>query len=280
VLTSSALRVLGHADLAAAGELLKRDEVANVFIASRVDAARDQAWRLGGELWGYVTDGELAGLCYAGANFVPAADDPNALSAFADRARRRGRRCSSMVGPQNQVRQLWSLLEPFWGPAREFREDQPLLAIDRRPLIAGDPAVRQVLPEELDLILPACIDMFTEEVGVSPLGTDGGVLYRARVRELVAAGRSFARIENGQVIFKAEIGAVSGQACQLQGVWVDPGYRGTGLSAQGMAAVVSAAQESLAPVVSLYVNGFNVPARRAYDRVGFTQIGAFATVLF
>lgn len=280
VLTTSALRVLGPADLATAGELLKRDEVANVFISSRVDAAREQSWRLGGELWGYVTEGELGGLCYAGANLVPASADPNALRAFADRARRRGRRCSSMVGLQDQVRQLWSLLEPFWGPAREFREDQPLLMIDQPPLIAGDPGVRQVRPDELDLILPACIDMFTEEVGISPLGTDGGVLYRARVRELVAAGRSFARIENGQVVFKAEIGAVSGRVCQLQGVWVDPAHRGTGLAAKGMAAVVAAAQESLAPVVSLYVNGFNVPARRAYDRVGFTQIGAFATVLF
>ena len=33
-------------------------------------------------------------------------------------------------------------------------------------------------------------------------------------------------------------------------------------------------------VSSLYVNGFNHPARRAYEKVGFTQIASFATVLF
>jgi hypothetical protein len=33
-------------------------------------------------------------------------------------------------------------------------------------------------------------------------------------------------------------------------------------------------------VSSLYVNGFNTVARRAYTRIGFRQVGSFATVLF
>jgi predicted GNAT family acetyltransferase len=33
-------------------------------------------------------------------------------------------------------------------------------------------------------------------------------------------------------------------------------------------------------VASLYVNAYNTPARAAYGRVGFSQIGSFATVLF
>jgi predicted GNAT family acetyltransferase len=38
-------------------------------------------------------------------------------------------------------------------------------------------------------------------------------------------------------------------------------------------------QATIAPVVTLYVNDFNRPARATYSRVGFTQIGSFATVL-
>jgi predicted GNAT family acetyltransferase len=30
--------------------------------------------------------------------------------------------------------------------------------------------------------------------------------------------------------------------------------------------------------VSLYVNDYNRPARATYDRVGFTQVGEFATI--
>jgi predicted GNAT family acetyltransferase len=36
----------------------------------------------------------------------------------------------------------------------------------------------------------------------------------------------------------------------------------------------------VAPVVSLYVNEFNHPARRAYERAGFRQTATFATIMF
>jgi len=117
-------------------------------------------------------------------------------------------------------------------------------------------------------------------VGVSPLGPNGGGAYRARVRELIDAGRAYARIEDGRVIFKAEIGSVTPHACQVQGVWVRPELRGRGLAEAGMAALVNDALRRVAPVVSLYVNDYNRPARAAYRRVGFTQTATFASVLF
>jgi predicted GNAT family acetyltransferase len=190
-----------------------------------------------------------------------------------------GRRCSSIVGPAEAVSQLWSLLAPAWGPPRDVRPVQPVLAMSALSAIEPDPLVRMVQPRELDVVLPSCIAMFTEEVGVSPIGADGGVAYRARMADLIAAGRSFARIDDGKVIFKAEIGAVTPQACQVQGVWVPPEARGRGHAVRGMAAVVRAALQ-LAPLVTLYVNDFNAPARAAYRRVGFTQAGTFMSVLF
>ena len=272
--------MLGEADLPAAAAHLATDPVANVFVSSRVEAAVERSWRLGGELWGYGCGRQWSGLCYSGANLVPDAASPEAVVAFAERARRRGRRCSSIVGPREQVLMLWRLLEDDWGPAREVRDDQPVLAISSTPSVEPDPLVRRVREDELDVLMPACVDMFTEEVGVSPVASADGGLYRARVRELVLGGRAVARIENGQVVFKAELGSVTSRASQVQGVWVRPDLRGRGLAAPGMASVVRYAQETFAPTVSLYVNGYNVAARRAYDRVGFEQVGTFATVLF
>jgi predicted GNAT family acetyltransferase len=152
--------------------------------------------------------------------------------------------------------------------------------IDHEPDLPGDEAVRRVRPDELELILPACIAMFTEEVGVSPVGADGGALYRARVAELISQGRSFARIENDRVVFKAEVGSATAAACQIQGVWVDPQLRGRGLGTVGTSAVVSHALRDIAPVVSLYVNDYNTAARASYARVGFTHVGDFASILF
>ena len=82
------------------------------------------------------------------------------------------------------------------------------------------------------------------------------------------------------MIFKAEIGAVTPQACQVQGVWVRPDCRGQGLAAPGMAAVVIEARRTISPVVSLYVNDFNTPGRATYRRAGFREIGEFMSVLF
>jgi len=211
---------------------------------------------------------------------VPVAATSAAVTAFADRARLQGRRCSSIVGPAEAVGELWALLAPYWGRPREIRARQPVMTITSAPLVPPDPLVRLVRPDELDTLLPAAIAMFTEEVGVSPIGPDGGASYRARVAELIRAGRSYARIEDGLVIFKAEIGAVSPLACQVQGVWVPPELRGRGHASHGMAAVVTEALRSVAPVISLYVNDFNAPARAAYLRAGFTETGLFSSVLF
>jgi predicted GNAT family acetyltransferase len=277
---SSSLRLLDNRDREEALDLCDRDPVVNVFISSRVREAGLEPSRLCAQIWGYQSGGRLTSLCYAGANLVPVAATPPAITAFAGRARLLGRRCSSIVGLAPDTLGLWELLQPYWGAPREVRAVQPVMAISGPPLVAPDPLVRRVRPDELSILLPASVAMFTEEVGVSPVGPDGGAAYRARVGELIALGRAFARIEDGQVVFKAEIGSVTPLACQVQGVWVRPELRGRGLATAGMAAVVTEALRNVAPVVSLYVNDFNTPARAAYHRVGFTETATFASVLF
>lgn len=277
---SDQARLLDDRDRGAALDVCAADPVANVFVESRIRAYGLDPGRLGAQMWGFEQGGRLTSLCYGGANLVPVQASPPAVAAFADRALRQGRRCSSIVGPSSAVSELWGQLRPYWGPARDVRSAQPLMAIDGPSPVAVDPAVRRVRADEIDILLPAAIAMFTEEVGISPLNGDGGASYRARVSELVRTGRAFARVEDGQVIFKAEVGAATPQACQVQGVWVRPEYRGSGLAAPGMAAVVALARESISPVVSLYVNDFNAPARATYRRAGFAEVGEFMSVLF
>ncbi|MFE2292304.1 GNAT family N-acetyltransferase [Streptomyces sp. NPDC059452] len=280
-MTQTTTRVLEPSDLGAALAILESEPVANAFVTSRVQVAGLDPWRLGGEMWGWYADGRLRSLCYAGANLVPICAGPEAVRAFADRARRAGRRCSSIVGPAEPTALLWRLLEPGWGPAREVRANQPLMVTESPSAdITPDPLVRRIRKDETEVLMPACVAMFTEEVGISPLAGDGGLLYQARVAELIGSGRSFARIDDGKVVFKAEIGAATTQACQIQGVWVAPEHRGKGLSETGMAAVLRYALADVAPVVSLYVNDYNTPARKAYRRVGFRETGTFMSVLF
>src|SRR3954471_18129917 len=103
MLRSTSLRVLRPEDLPEVTELLQRDPVADVFVASRVEAVGLDPARLGGEMWGYTVDGRLEALCHAGANLVPVQAGSDAVRAFAERGRRQGRRCASIVGDRTAV---------------------------------------------------------------------------------------------------------------------------------------------------------------------------------
>nr|WP_062206051.1 DUF4081 domain-containing GNAT family N-acetyltransferase [Streptomyces sp. NBRC 109706] len=282
MLITPSVRVIAPEELSPVLALLDEDPVANAFVTARVLDSRLEPPFLGGEMWGHYRRGRLTALCYAGANLVPIQADDEAVRAFAARARAQGRRCSSIVGPVPATARLWSLLEPHWGPAREVRARQPLLATRTVPTeVAPDPRVRRMRKDEMPLVLPAAVDMFTEEVGISPLDAeDGGLTYQARVAEIVGAGRCFARVEDGRIVFKAEIGAVTPQCCQLQGVWTAPDRRGEGLATRGLATVLRHALAETAPLVSLYANDFNAPALAVYRRLGFTEVGALMSVLF
>jgi len=248
------------------------------MVAARFEQVGMNEAAMGGQFWG--VGGGRDALLFAGASMVPLAGDAASMRSFAHVAARRGRKCATILGPADLVMPLWERLEPRWGPARDVRADQPLMACHDEPRGPLDPHVRLVRPDELDDYFPSAVSMFTEEVGVDPRVGDNGRGYRARISELIGAGRAYARFDGQTVIFKAEVGSLSHQVALIQGVWVHPQLRGRGLAGPAMAAVVRSIQRDLRRLPSLYVNQYNRPARRTYDRIGFQQVGRFASVLF
>jgi predicted GNAT family acetyltransferase len=280
--TREQVRVLGPGDRDGFVALAEQDPVVNVFADYRARLTNlDERW-LGGQVWGRFEGDELVAGCHLGANLVPVQCTPDDVGAFADVALRRRNSVGTIVGPSDVVAALWDLLEPRWAKPREVRARQPHLQMDRHPEIPGDPCVRVTTPADLEVLYPACVAMYTEEVGVSPENdAGGGDLYRARIRQLIGRGWSMASFDEAGVVFKAEVACATPYAAQVQGVWVRPDRRGEGLAVSGMAAVVSHVLGTrMAPVVSLYVNEWNAPARAAYARVGFEQTATFATMMF
>jgi uncharacterized protein len=274
------LRVLGPADLDEVTALLATDPVRNVVVDYRSRLTRLEPRWLGGEMWGYYEHGELVSVCHSAANLIPALTRGEALRRFAERALARGPRCSAIVGQARDVEQLWGELAPHWPQPREVRPDQPHYEIASAPLVEPDPRVRRTTRDQVDALYPASVAMHIEEVGIDPRGTGSGAVFRAGLRQAVSAGRSFSRIDDGRVVFKADLAAVTPHACQVQGVYVDPDRRGQGLGTAGMAAVVAIALREVAPVVSLYANAYNVAALRTYEKVGFRHTATFSTILF
>jgi predicted GNAT family acetyltransferase len=279
--TPSGVRVLGPPDLPDFLALAAQDPVVNVFVDYRARTTQlDRRW-LGGEVLGRFVDGELVSALHVGANLVPIQAGSEDLQAFADMLIPRRHHCATLVGLHKAVDELWVLLGEQLGRARETRWRQPHLEIGTDPAVAPDPGVRRTGQSDIDVLYPACVAMYTEEVGVSPEAGGGAPLYRARVAQLVSRGWSFARFDDtGRVIFKAEVACASPYAAQVQGVYVVPDLRGRGLASAGMAAVVEAVRRDIAPTVSLYVNEWNESARAAYARVGFVESARFSTVMF
>lgn len=284
------MRFLNRSDLTEALELCAQNPVDSVLAAARfLELSAVPGRNLEG--WGWPRTGPLRALCWAGANIVPVlsprlspAESRQALDAFSSHAIRVRNQASSLVGPRQAVLPMWQQISHV-RKAREVRENQPSMILDAAPQVSADSRVRVTRSDEFSVLFPACVAMFTEEVGYSPLGIDGGASYAQRVRFLIEHGRSFVYTKPGEdgkpeVVFKAEIGALTPQVAQIQGVWVAPKYRGEGRSIGGMAAVVDLVRRHHAPIVSLYVNDFNTAALRTYRKVGFRSAGAYATILF
>lgn len=273
-------RALGPDDLEPALALCAVDPVANVLAAVRISEGAGRP-SFGAGAWGAFEDGRLLSLAWVGANVVPVSPTGRGLEAISRAVVVHNRVFSSLVGDGPAVHTVWSHLQQAWPSPRQLRADQPSLTISTAPLVASDAQVRPAVMAELDVVLPASVAMFTEEYGYSPLGSGGA--YAARVRQLIDGGRSFVRIGTGpqgpRVEYKAEIGAFALGVAQIQGVWTHPDLRGQGVGAAGTAAVVEHAYALGAKVVSLYVNDYNTTARKMYHRIGFDQVGSYATVV-
>jgi RimJ/RimL family protein N-acetyltransferase len=263
--------------------LVDDDPIVNAVVGARLRSAGSvEPRRLGGTLLAARdADGRLTGAAFSGGNLLPVGGGPEEWRAIGLHLAEFQRGCSSIVGPAAAVQALWDVLSRAWDEPRSIRAAQPLLLLDSGgALPPGDRRVRAIRPSEVDRYVPAAAAMFTEELGISPYELTGAPDYRRRVAALVNAGRAFGIVDaDGQVIFKADLGAVSPRTCQVQGVWVRPDLRGCGLGGAGLAEVLRHAL-TLAPTVSLYVNDFNVPARRVYARLGMRQVATLSTILF
>lgn len=280
--TRPAVRPLTPADRDAALALCGRDPARHLFVAARIE----ESARTGSlsSVLGHRVDGELDSICWANANIVPVETDDSARAALAERMRRWRPSTASVLGPREEVLDLWDRLARHWGPPRAIRADQPLMTTRTKPSARGleiDHRVRPAWDSEVDAVLPAATHMFTHEIGYPPY-VGSSRAYRAAVAGLIARRHTFVLVDQGEVVFKTDIGSLALGCAQLQGVWLTPRLRGRGLSGPLLAAVVDQVLDGrVGPVteVSLYVNDFNVAALALYERIGFTTVGTFATVL-
>ncbi|MEY3568771.1 MAG: hypothetical protein RL587_1212 [Actinomycetota bacterium] len=269
------VRAIEQKDLETALAIANLDPISNCYLVSKLENWHgiDQQLLL-------VTDrNRNLGIAYIGINATTANCSYEMLTHLADYLNTVRSVSSSIVGLREDVFGLWEQISSLWGPPRLIREDQPLLELTS--YVQGDlnPEVRAATIEDLDLVLPAAANMFREEVGIDPMKANTRTAYRNRISELLNLGRTYILLDGPEIIFKADVGVLSSEVIQVQGVWVAPQYRGLRISGPALAQAINLMQQDHAPRVSLYVNDFNTRALRLYRALGFTQVGTFASVM-
>lgn len=222
--------------------------------------------------------GRVNGLIYFGAQLVVAAEEESALDAFAVETRKhRGLR--SFVGPKDAVEGLWRRVRDWHVHPAIVRDEQPLYVLAPEALRAGgrDVDVRRAREDEAELVAENSGEMILGELGYDPRLNRGG--FTAAIRRAVVQGLWWVWVEDGTLRFQLNVGPRTAATAQLQGVWTPSDQRGKGYAALGLEAVARRLFTT-EKTLSLYVNDFNAPAIRLYERVGFTRVGTFATFLF
>lgn len=272
-------RVLGERDHERVARIIADDPVMNCFVAARLEAGvLDRGGQ--GELWGYPAQDPYA-LLYLGVNMVPVNVDAAAREAFvADLGR--WRNFVAIVGSAADTLALWHALCARWGESysdvRVLRPRQLLMTRSAPCPLPIHPGLRPARMADFESYFAAAAAMYHEELEEDPLVTNP-IGYRNYVRGLIEQQRAFAIVEDGEVIFKADLGAVTTAVAQVQGVWVRRDRRGEGLSVSGMAGVTNAITTG-GRTASLYVNDFNTAAVACYRHCGYAEVGAMASILY
>lgn len=130
--------------------------------------------------------------------------------------------------------------------------------------------------EDLDLIAPVHAAMAEAESGVNPLEKDPkGFLQRCARR--ISKNRVWVLIENDKLIFKTDVQADTPDVIYLEGVYVSPEERGSGI---GRCCLTQLSQMLLKITHSICVlaNKDNEKAHAFYRMCGFKRISNYDTI--
>jgi uncharacterized protein len=269
------IRPLSPADHAAAYQFLAKNPWENVMMMAvlwewGLEASRVRDFFL------FERRGEIRGVASFARDVALSGDDPEGLAAFGRLALPRRPALRRIISPKREVDAFWEIYGEIGLPIH-FDRRQVLYRLSRERLVAlTSPELREARPGDLDALLESGAAMNREELGIDPMATEPAA-FRARVRGLIERRRIYCIIDEQGVAFQTAIHSQTPEAAQIAGVYTRPDRRGQGLATRALAEVCRRRLGSVASCC-LFVNDFNAPARRAYEKIGFEEVGEFRAI--
>jgi len=184
-----------------------------------------------------------------------------------------------IMGEQERIQDLWDHCDSVGRYMR--RACRELLFELRWPVEVRDnatptPQLQLATAAELELIMPVQANMAFEESGVDPLDVDP-IGFRRRCLRRIEQGRTWVVIENGSLVFKADIIAETSEVIYLEGIWLSEEARN---QSHGVTLVSELSRMLLkrAHSVCLLVNERNKRAQAFYKKCGYLFRATYETI--
>lgn len=221
------------------------------------------------------SEGRLAGVALIGhATFVEARTDA-ALRAFAALAQKE-RDAHLILGEQRLIHSFWGHYTTAGQTPRLFCRE--MLFEQRWPVEACEPVpgLRRATLDDLLLVMPVHAAMACEESGVNPLDVDLAG-FRMRCARRIEHGRVWVLVEDGNLVFKADIASETPDCTYVEGVYVEPSSRQRGHGLRCLSHLSRKLLGRSASVCAL-VNEQNLVAQSLFLRAGYKLRGYYETI--
>lgn len=173
--------------------------------------------------------------------------------------------------------------ELFWEYYEQGGRGQRLLCREllfeqRETLRALEPVrgLRQATLNELETVMLVQAQMAFDEGGTNPMRTDP-TGFRLRCARRIEQGRVWVWVEDGRLIFKADILAHTPEVNYLEGVWMNPLARGKGYGAR---CISQLGRQLLTrtKALTVFVNEHAQEAQAFYRKTGYRLRGCYDTI--
>ena len=219
--------------------------------------------------------GDIEGVALIGHATLMETTTDRALEAFAKIAQQ----CTDthlIMGEKERIDEFWNY---YAAGGQSIRLACRELLLELKWPIVVDESVsdlRLATADDLELVMPPQAQMAFDESGINPLekNPEG---FRQRCLWRIEKGRTRVLVKDGKLLFKAEVISDTPEVTYLEGIWVNPEARGTGL---GLRCVSQLAQLLLSRSESLclLVNEKNTAAQLFYKRAGYKLRSVYDTI--
>jgi len=145
--------------------------------------------------------------------------------------------------------------------------------IEAREHVEG---LRPATAQELDLVMPVQAELAFAESGVNPMQMDPEG-FRERCLRRIEQGRTWVVVENGGLVFKADVVSKTPEVIYIEGVWLREDHRHQNAGARLMSELMRRLLKETNSIC-LLVNETNEWAQRFYRKCGFHFRATYETI--